>query len=422
VRLSNDKIYSVKIKFWNILIIGIIIRLALMPITIHPDLLGHSFVAYFFSDKYIFNIYEYLLNLPSTHPLVANFGVADIFIYPPLTYFTLGIFRLVVSPLVDPHFVPWLMENIGNITSYPNYQFYIFLFKLPYLFFDVAAAYLLSSLFKDEKKQKLAFILWMFNPLALYTSFMVGQLDLLPTFFVILALYLSKKKKYYWAMIALGVGGGYKMFPLLLILPAACVFSKNLRDRIKYIFVGFLPFILTILPFINSSAFRGMVFSPKSQKMLFMGWNVTGAEVIYPFILGLIIIYFISYYSANKYKIEYYMYSILLLIFSVTSYHPQWFLWLTPFIIWYLVYKNYKYWEIALVFIISWLILTLMFEPSLSYGMFYPVVKGVDKLPGLAEILAKYTDINQFNSLVRSVFAGAALYLITRFYTQNNEG
>jgi len=410
------------VKFWKILILGVVLRVVLMPITVHPDILGHSFAAYFFSSQGVFNIYDHLLNLPADHPLVVNFGVADIFIYPPITYFTLGLFRVIVNPLVDPKFVPFLMENVSRITDFPNYQFYLFLFKFPYLLIDVAGAYLLSSLFKDENKQRMAFILWMFNPLAIYSSFMIGQLDLLPTFFTILALYLSKKKKFYWAVVSFGIGGSYKMFPLLFILPAAFYFKEKLGQRMKLIIIGFLPFVITVLPFLSSAAFRGMVFSSKSQKMLFMQFPITGAVSLYPFILGLTIIYLIAYYSGKKYKLEYYLYSILLLIFSVTHYHPQWFLWITPFIILQVIRNSFKYWEISAYFIFSWLVLTLLFEPSLSYGMFYPINENLKDVVGLGELLGKYTNINQLSSLIRSVFAGGALYLSYKLFFNKHEG
>jgi len=214
----------------------------------------------------------------------------------------------------------------------------------------------------------------------------------------------------------LGIGGGYKMFPLLFVLPTAFYFEEKMLARIKLIFTGFMPFILFMLPFVGSSAFRGMVFSPKSQKMLFMGWNITGAQVIYPFMLGLIIIYLIAYYSGKRYKLENYIYSILLLIFSVTHYHPQWFLWITPFVIIYLIENKYKFWEISLFFVLSWVVLTMFFEPSLSYGMFYPLNRNLQNAVGLSEIVGKYTDVNQLSSLIRSIFAGCAIFLASRFY------
>src|SRR3989344_9437387 len=99
-------------KWWfKWLLLGIVLRVLVMPVTFHPDLWGHSFTAYFFAYEGKLNPYEALVNLPSDHQIVTNFGVTDIFIYPPLAYFTLGVFRLLIKPFVDPGFLPFVMES-----------------------------------------------------------------------------------------------------------------------------------------------------------------------------------------------------------------------------------------------------------------------------------------------------------------------
>lgn len=409
-------------KWWlKALLIGIAVRLILMPITVHPDIWGHSFTAYFFAYKGELNIYDYLLGLPKEHPLVANFGVNDIFIYPPLTYFTLGIFRFLIRPLSDPNFIPWLMVNIGHYYDYSKLGLHLFLFKLPYLFFDVASAFLLAGLFKDVTKKKLAFSLWMFNPVTLYATFMLGQLDILPVFFTILSCYMIKKGSFGWGLFFLGVGGAYKMYPLLLIPPAAFLLGKTFWAKIKLIAVGILPYLLTIAPYLGSKGFRAMVlFGSKETKMLFMSWPVTGAEGLFPFILGLCIIYLIAYYKMSKLRVEYYFLAILLLIYSVSSYHPQWFLWATPFLIWAVVVKSFKYIEIPILLFVAWLVITLLFEASLSYGLFTPVLHNLIDAPSLSIYLAKVTDVFQFKSVVRSIFAAASVFYVYRLFKNEN--
>ena len=400
-------------KWWfKWLLVGVVIRLLLMPITLHPDLWGHSFTAYFFAYEGRINIYEHLLSLPDTHPLVQNFGVSDIFIYPPLTYFTLGLFRVLARPFSDANFIPWLMENLSQIHTYKGLLWHIFIFKLPYLFVDISLAFILASLFKEQRNKIIAFALWMFNPLTLYATFMIGQLDILPTFFTVLSIYFVIKKKARWAMVSLGVGGLYKIYPLLLVVPAALVLGKKLGDRIKYTFLGFLPYVLITLPFLGSVAFRQMVlFSPKSQKILFMNWPVSGAEGVFPFVIGLIIIYSYAYYSKKKAPLQYYFLAVLLLIFSVTHYHPQWFLWVTPFLIWELVENRFKHALLITSLFASWFIITLFFEPSLSLGLFNPIWPQLRDLTGLSELMARYFDPFLFLSLVRSLFAGSSLFL-----------
>jgi len=382
-----------------------------MPITLHPDLWGHSFSAYYFAYEGKLNLYDTLASLPQSYPLVKNFGVEDIFIYPPLAYYTLGLFRLIIKPLADPNFIPWLMENLGAAHSYPRLFEHLFLFKFPYLFFDFALAFLLADLFAEQRKRKMVLILWLFNPLTLYATFMMGQLDLLPTFFVVLSLFLNRRGKGELALVSLGVGGSYKLFPLFLIFPLAFALEKSFLRRTRLVFLGFLPFLISIAPFLSSKAFRSMVlFTPKSQKMLFMGWPVSGAEVVYPFVIGIFLIYFLAYYAKKRIPICVYFLSILLLTFSVTHYHPQWFLWITPLLIWELVENNFKHLLLVVSLSVCWLAITLLFEPSLSYGLFNPLWPQLDNAPALATTLGKYTDVFQAKSIIRSVFAASALF------------
>ena len=414
-------ISSISKKWWfKWLLVGVLIRLILMPITFHPDLWGHSSVAYFFAYQGEVNIYEYLAKLPSEHPLVKSMGVADIFIYPPLTYFTLGVFRLLVKPFADPNFMPMIWQGFPQALTYPNLHWHLFLYKLPYLFVDILTAFVFAALF-DAKKKKLAFAFWIFNPLSLYATFMVGQLDLLPTLFTILALYFFQKKKFLWAAFSLGLGAGYKFFPLLLLLPLAFLSSKELKERVKVFLIGIATFVASILPFLGSPAFRQMVlFSPKSQKVLFMGLNVSGAEVIYPFVLLLAFIYLHAYYAKKKLELEGYFLTILLLIFAVTHYHPQWFLWASPFLFLHLINKNMKYLALSISLFASWFFLTLLFESSLSYGLFSPIFPELKDAPNLDVIMGKYTNIFQLKSLIRSYFAGASLFLVYNLFKRSS--
>lgn len=409
-------------KWWlKALLIGVAIRLFLMPITVHPDLWGHSFTAYFFAYKGELNIYDSLLSLPKTHPLVANYGVNDIFIYPPLAYFTLGVFRVLVKPLADASFIPWLMVNLSHFYDYSALGLQLFLWKLPYLFIDVASAFLLAGLFDDPRKKKWAFNLWMFNPVTIYATFMMGQLDILPVFFTILSCYMIKRDKAGWGLFFLGIGGAYKMYPLLFIPAAAFLLAPSVWKKIKLLAIGFLPYVLTIAPYLGSKGFRAMVlFGPKEIKMLFMSWPLTAAEGVYPFILFLALIYLAAYYLKKKIPVEVSFLAVLLLLFSVTHYHPQWFLWVTPFLIWALVKYSFKHVEIVIAMFTIWLIITFLFEASLSYGLFVPVWHNLQNAPSLADALGKYTDVFMFRSVIRSMFAGLSVYYIYSLYRESS--
>lgn len=145
--------------------------------------------------------------------------------------------------------------------------------------------------------------------------------------------------------------------------------------------------------------------------MLFMIWKVTSAEGIFPFVLALTFIYFFSHYSKLKIRIENVILVILLIIFSVTHYHPQWFIWLTPLLVLNLVATNFKHALLVATLFLSWLFIVFTFEPSLSYGLFSPIFPSLaDANISLTNLILNYSDPNQVKSIVRSVFAGAAAF------------
>jgi len=415
--MSLKNIFS---KWWfKWLILGIVIRVALMPITFHPDLLVHSYAGYIFAYLGQLNIYDFLAKLPATHPLIQHYNFLDLFIYPPITYYTFGIFRFLVKPFADPNYIPWVWSNLSSFYSNKELYLHLFLFKLPYLFFDVWLAFILSGLFKNEGSKKSVFKLWMLNPVTIYATFMMGQFDLLPAFFTMLAVYFLAKGRNAWAMISLGIGASYKMYPLFFVIPAAFIAGKSFWEKIKLIALGFAPYVLFTLPFISSPAFREMVlFNAKDQKMLYLIFKVTGAEGIYPFIIGLIVIFFVSYFDNKKRNISYYFLAILLLFYSVTSYHPQWFLWVAPLLVYELVKNNFKHWTLTATLFVCWLILTLLFEASLSYGLFNPIFPQLVNAPSLSDFVAKYTDVFLFKSVIRSIFAGASIYYIYLLFSE----
>ncbi|OGM19674.1 hypothetical protein A2955_01760 [Candidatus Woesebacteria bacterium RIFCSPLOWO2_01_FULL_37_19] len=401
-------------KWWvKWLLIGILIRLILMPITLHPDLWVFSSSGYLLAYEGKLNVYEHLVNLPSNHPLVSIVGnIYEYFIYPPLAHVTFGIFHLILRPFTDPSFIPNFWRNPDSIFGNQALPWHLFLYKLPYLFIDIVLAFLLTKLFDDAYQKKLAFVLWIANPLSFYTTFMMGQFDLLPVFFTVLALIFAKKKNFTASLLSLGIGGSFKMYPLFFVVPAAFLFGKTFWERSKYVIQGFFPYLLTIAPFITSAAFRQMVlFSPKNQKMLFMGFPVSGAEVLYPFIIILTLIYFHSLYSKIKYELDEYFLLILLLFFSVTHYHPQWFLWATPFLLIYLIRSKFKFNIVILTLFGAWLFLTLLFEASLSYGLFNPLIPSLKDAISPAQIINKYTDVFQLKSIARSFFAACSIFI-----------
>lgn len=402
--IKNNKLFIFLIA------IGIVLRVFLMVNTYHPDLAGQILSTYFFAYKNVINIYDYLAALPATHPLVRNFGVGDIFIYPPLTYFTLGGFLKLIQPLINESFFLHVM-NSASIYKEPSLSYYLFLLKLPYLIVDLFLAFILTKLFDKENEKRAILLLWLFNPVTLYSSFSMGVFDVIPTLFTVLCLVFVKRKRFLVAAIMLGFGAAYKSYPLFLI-PLLVLTQKSFWEKVKVGIAGLLPFVLSIAPFWSSTAFKYMVFGPKSQKEFFMIWLVSGAEGIFPYILGFVILCLIisRSHGSSRHLYKYFL-AFFLLLFGVTNYHPQWFIWISPFLLIELVRNKWRNLWLTLGLFACYVFIVLVFENSLSIGLFSPLFPAANSFPGFAKLIAAKTDLNFMKSFVRSIFAGISLYL-----------
>lgn len=407
-------------KLILLLILAVAMRLFIAGSTFHADIVGQSLSSYFFGYQNVTNIYDHLASLPSDHPLVQHFNVKDIFIYPPLTYFTLGTFLKGASLIIPETFFTDLM-NGGSIFQ-PNLSLYLIVLKLPYLFIDIAMAFVLASLFDKEKQKKWAFLLWLFNPVTFYATLSMGVFDIIPAIFTVLSLVFAKKNKLGWAAVMIGIGTAYKQYPIFL-LPFVVLAAKGFRNRLKILLLGLVPYIITIAPFITSPSFRNMVFSAQSQKMFYMQWMVSGGEGLYPYILGFVLLVFHALRNKNLIqKLWKYYLGYFLILFSVTHFHPQWFLWVSPFIIIELISNNWRNLWLDLTLLGCYLIIILTFDNSLSVGLFAVLNQDLNKFQGIDKLIAAKTDIFFLKSAVRSLFAATSIYLIYDLLSSKNRG
>ena len=210
-----------KRKIIIVLVVGLLIRLFLGFSTFHSDIQPFYFAGDVIAKGNILNFYDYLRKLPVNDPILKIYP-ADLFNYPPLVYFFLGpvsyLFSLPFSRSLLHGFIFNLPGLLGNL----QLNFLLLALKLPYLPFDLGIAYFLFKFFKNPKNKFLAFTIWMFNPVNLYATYMMGQFDVIPTFFAIAALYFAvRKDKYFLAALFLGLGASFKIFPALFLIPLA---------------------------------------------------------------------------------------------------------------------------------------------------------------------------------------------------------
>lgn len=371
-------------KLWPILIFAVALRLFLSFATFHPDIAALSAGGQFVTNGHILSLYDY-----SSDALVLN--------YPPLIYWFFGLLNFLFN---------------GSISF----------LKLSYLFFDIFLGFLLYKLV-DPKKAILAFSLWMFNPISLYSTYMMGQFDIIPTFFTILSVYFIAKKKLSFAALTLGGGIAFKLYPIFLIIPLI-ILSKSFWTKIKLVIIAALPYCVSLIPYLSSSSFRSnALFANQSSKSLYATLPVSGGESIILFPALLIIFYLLIWQKKLDKLSLWKIYLIpLLLFFIFTHSHPQWLIWITPFLILDLVVERFKNLLPIVIIFGSWFGLLFFFDYSLTVGIFSPLFPFLKNTPDIWTLLNLNIDYNFSRNILQTVFAASAVYLIFQYFPRKENG
>ena len=281
-------------NIWLILSLAIVVRIFLAASTFHPDIQAFNLAGKIIGEGNILNLYDYLPSLPN-NDLLKNLAV---FNYPPAIYLFNGFFNFIFNIVGLPinQFLLDSPANYGNIL----FNIHLLILKIPYLIFDLLTGFILYKMFNGKRLSNLALTIWLFNPINLYSTYMMGQFDIIPTFFTILSVYFAFKNKLNWAALSLGFGIAFKLYPIFLLIPLL-ILGKNYLEKFKVCLLALIPYILTILPYLPSHNFRSVaLFASQSSKSLYASIPVSGGESILLFPTFLLIFYLIILTKKTK--------------------------------------------------------------------------------------------------------------------------
>jgi uridine kinase len=252
----------------------------------------------------------------------------EAFPYPPLMLYVLSAF---LFPL---QFFPNspLLESL--------------LYGLPLLLSDLLIAAILIKMFVWHKTE--IFIFYFTSPIILYSTFMHGQLDILPTAILFTSIYFLSKKYYLGAAIIAGLAISTK-FHTIAALPLMAIFLLNqgkIKEAIYIILIPIIMYFAFALPYLNygvSFGYSELVLHNQKQNMLFDSYFTIGNMKIYLPLLIATFIYlrFSAFQKINTdllYAFIGALFSVFLLFIEPS---PAWFVWITPFFtIFYIRYFN----------------------------------------------------------------------------------
>lgn len=132
----------------------------------------------------------------------------------------------------------------------------VFLMKLPYLVCDLLTGFLLYRFFDDRKKALIATVVWFFNPITFFASYIFGRYESIPLMFLAASFLMLKRERMLAAAIFLGLAMWSReivitLFPFFVVYFGKRLILQNQFGRMVAsvaILVLFAGFASNLLP------------------------------------------------------------------------------------------------------------------------------------------------------------------------------
>lgn len=358
-------------RSWLKIVIGlaIILRIGLAITTYHSDL-----GAFALAGKYIagegkwLSFYDTIASKDESGTLVVHRDDM-IFNYQPLAYVIPSIIYLPFSNAVretgDKLITrEWISSNPSNI------NLVLLLYKLPMLLADLGILWLLPKLFSKKKHQDLSRLIWAINPLAIYVSSMMGQVDIVIAFLILISLFFAQKNMFIKASIFVALSALIKPIGLIVIpLYAIAKYhdNKNLLKAALVAATGAGVYVLGILPYIGSASYRHFaLFAEQIGKSTHAAISIASGHDIPLFFIVLALSYLLFW--SKKISLLQALFAVLLSSLAFTHFHPQWLVWLMPLAIIIGIAQDDLFGY--LVLIACWFVVLFSFDATLSFQLF----------------------------------------------------
>jgi len=413
-RLLTPEIFKDKIlsrRFYKYFLIGMLIRLAMLPFFFQRDLLSTYqrasetvFAGNFASDFHqilthmIHSAYLYIIN--SIFPAIGEYS----------------------SIFLDTNtWTSW----IGFISS-DNVFTVLALFKGLYLLFDIACMFLIFRLLYDNDPEKRlnVFKFWMFNPVVIFVVYIFARHDIIGVFVTLIALMLAKKERKYWSIIILALAIALRFFPIMILIPLIVYLAKNKKDYIILASIG-ISGLAAVELFSNLYFGKSLIFSLLNTQhfnyILSAKLDLIIHDRIFLFIVAYVLIV-LSFIHAKKKSFDLlinYGAIIYLAYIALCYFHPQYVLWTVPFLVLIFARKRmlpYYHWlqfGLLMVVLIYWgdLVTKFVFAPIDHRFFIY--------ITGLIPLIERFYNSATFVNIFRSIFTAVSLWMIYLIYKDN---
>ncbi len=308
-----------------VFITALLIRIVLSGTTFHVDLSALVLASHYINRGQVLTFYDQVRLLPQGDG-IKQIYTDKIFNYQPLSYLVPSLFYLPLKSFLEPISQSLVRDSRNLLSPSRPLEPVLLIYKLPFLVFDLLTAIFITRLVKEEPKKKLLQLLWLFNPVAIFVTSVMAQTDMMVVFFLL--------------------------------------FSK----AAKIFFLGFGIYFLGILPYLSSVSFRTYaLFAEQTGKSTFAGITIASGTSIPWFFIAYATVIVLLLRRRLSVLDGFGMALASSIIFS--HFHPQWFIWLTP----WLMLKTTSAKLLPLYFgaLFSWFLILLSFDFSLHLASFW---------------------------------------------------
>lgn len=394
----------------HLIILAILLRILIMPFYFHPDIKTYHFQAAFLKQG-VWDIYSYLVDNRQRLP------IKEEFVYFPLTYYFLGGYQALISPLLGANFTNWLTDASSLAATLVGVYRSLFLLKLPYLILDIAIALLLAQFFVNFSDKKKAIIYWLFNPFWLILIYVFSNVDIIPVYVSLLSILFLAKEKFLYSGILLGISAGFKAYPLI-FLPFLMLYAKNIKQLLLLSISSLVTLFLIILPFWSESFKQSALLSGLTTRIFLSNLSIGFGEVLLLPLISLTVLFFYGMMNQKKEKDLLWQFplAVLLILFSTIHFHIQWLLWLAPFFTILVItrpsLRNLLFIVICLAFIIP----LLYQDKSMTVSLLQTLSPLYNLLPTPFIVIQRLYDPYIIQSILHSFLVGGSLILIWQLF------
>lgn len=208
------------------------------------------------------------------------------------------------------------------------------IFKIPLLLCDIVSYFILR---KMNVRYKYAIIFYFCSPIIFYSTYVHGQLDIIPTAIFLVSIYFLinwKKDRnlvLYSLFVALAIACKSHILAALPILFFYISKKKNYIVAIESLIISFLIVVAVSLPFFGDG-FINTVLLNKEQSVLTLV-NIDYGQLVLALPIVVLTIVYLNVYDLNYFNKDL-LISMLSMLFSIflicVSPMPGWYVWIVP--------------------------------------------------------------------------------------------